>query len=160
MGIFSSPFDWLHGEALRTSVSGPGSSESVFASSQAAEGRDYQVKDRKLPIYCVQTEKPQVALSFDAAWGNEDTRQLMEILAKHNVKVTFFMTGGWVEKYPEDVKYIASQGHDLGNHSENHKNMSQLGEEEIRIGNSNGSRPREGADRTGYGVISPALRRL
>jgi len=56
----------------------------------------------------------------------------MEILAKHNVKVTFFMTGGWVERYPEDVKYIASQGHDLGNHSENHKNMSQLGEEEIR----------------------------
>ena len=82
----------------------PASSESVFASSQAAGGRDYQVKDRKLPIYCVQTEKPQVALSFDAAWGNEDTRQLMEILAKHNVKVTFFMTGGWVEKYPEDVK--------------------------------------------------------
>ena len=73
----------------------PASSESVFASSQAAGGRDYQVKDRKLPIYCVQTEKPQVALSFDAAWGNEDTRQLMEILAKHNVKVTFFMTGGW-----------------------------------------------------------------
>ncbi|MBS6517983.1 MAG: polysaccharide deacetylase family protein [Clostridium sp.] len=110
----------------------PASSESVFASSQTAEGKNYQVKDRKLPIYCVQTEKPQVALSFDAAWGNEDTRQLMEILAKHNVKVTFFMTGGWVEKYPEDVKYIASQGHDLGNHSENHKNMSQLGEEEIR----------------------------
>ena len=110
----------------------PASSESVFASAQAAEGKNYQVKDRKLPIYCVQTEKPQAALSFDAAWGNEDTRQLMEILAKHNVKVTFFMTGGWVERYPEDVKYIASQGHDLGNHSENHKNMSQLGEAEIR----------------------------
>ena len=80
---------------------------------------------RQLPIYCVQTDKPQVALSFDAAWGNEDTAQIMDILAKHNVKVTFFMTGGWVESFPEDVKYIASQGHDLGNHSENHKNMSR-----------------------------------
>lgn len=87
---------------------------------------------RQLPIYCVQTDKPQVALSFDAAWGNEDTAQIMDILAKHNVKVTFFMTGGWVENCPEDVKYIASQGHDLGNHSENHKNMSQLSDEEIR----------------------------
>ena len=87
---------------------------------------------RQLPIYCVQTDKPQVALSFDAAWGNEDTAQIMDILAKHNVKVTFFMTGGWVESFPEDVKYIASQGHDLGNHSENHKNMSQLSDEEIR----------------------------
>ncbi len=36
------------------------------------------------------------------------------------------MTGGWVEKFPEDVKYIAGQGHELGNHSENHKNMSRL----------------------------------
>ena len=87
---------------------------------------------RQLPIYCVQTDTPQVALSFDAAWGNEDTAQIMDILAKHNVKVTFFMTGGWVESFPEDVKYIASQGHDLGNHSENHKNMSQLSDEEIR----------------------------
>lgn len=99
---------------------------------QEAQGRNYEVKGKKLPIYCVETEKPQVALSFDAAWGNEDTMKLMEILAKHNVKVTFFMTGGWVEKYPEDVKYIFSQGHDLGNHSENHKNMSQLGEAEMK----------------------------
>lgn len=81
---------------------------------------------RELPVYCVQTEKPQVALSFDAAWGNEDTQTLLNILAAHNVKATFFMTGGWVEKYPEDVKRIAAAGHDLGNHSENHKNMSQL----------------------------------
>ena len=87
---------------------------------------------RQLPIYCVQTDKPQVALSFDAAWGNEDTAQIMDILAKHNIKVTLFKTGGWVESFPEDVKYIASQGHDLGNHSENHKNMSQLSDEEIR----------------------------
>lgn len=32
----------------------------------------------------------------------------------------------WVESYPDDVKKIAAAGHDLGNHSENHKNMSQL----------------------------------
>ena len=83
-------------------------------------------QQKELPVYCVQTEKPQVALSFDAAWGNEDTQTILDILAAHNVKVTFFMTGGWVENYPEDVKKIAAAGHDLGNHSENHKNMSQL----------------------------------
>ena len=81
---------------------------------------------KELPVYCVQTEKPQAALTFDAAWGNEDTGEILKILEKHNVRVTFFMTGGWVEKYPEDVKKIAAAGHDLGNHSENHKNMSQL----------------------------------
>ena len=88
------------------------------------------VNGRELPIYCVQTEKPQIALSFDAAWGNEDTAKILEILKKHNVKVTFFMTGGWVESYPDDVKAILADGHDLGNHSENHKNMSQLSDSE------------------------------
>lgn len=107
------------------------SSQSVFKYVKAA-GRNYQIKERRLPIYCVKTDKPQVALTFDAAWGNEDTRRLMDILAAHNIKVTFFMTGGWVEKYPEDVVYIAQQGHELGNHSENHKNMSRLDKAEIK----------------------------
>lgn len=84
----------------------------------------------QLPIYCVQTDKPQIALTFDAAWGNEDTQQILEILKKHDIKVTFFMTGGWVESYPDDVKSILEAGHDLGNHSENHKNMSQLSDSE------------------------------
>lgn len=40
------------------------------------------------------------------------------------------MTGGWIESYPDDVKAIAAAGHDLGNHSENHKQMSKLSKEE------------------------------
>jgi peptidoglycan/xylan/chitin deacetylase (PgdA/CDA1 family) len=82
--------------------------------------------NRKLPIYCVGTEEKKVALSFDAAWGNEDTEAILEILKKHDVKVTFFMTGGWIESYPEDVKKILAAGHDIGNHSENHKHMERL----------------------------------
>lgn len=81
---------------------------------------------RKLPIYCVDEEENKISLSFDAAWGNEDTAEILDILAKYDIKVTFFMTGGWVEKFPEDVKAIAAAGHDLGNHSENHKHMSQI----------------------------------
>lgn len=88
------------------------------------------VNGRELPIYCVDTEEKKVALSFDAAWGNEDTGKILEILKKHDIKVTFFMTGGWVESFPDDVKAIYEAGHDLGNHSENHKNMSQLSDEE------------------------------
>lgn len=88
------------------------------------------VGDRELPIYCVETSEPKIALTFDAAWGNEDTTRIMEILRKHEVKVTFFMTGGWVESYPDDVKMILAEGHDLGNHSESHPNMSQLSDSE------------------------------
>lgn len=90
------------------------------------------VNGKELPIYCVDTEKPELAISFDAAWGNDDTSKILEILAKHNVHATFFTTGGWVDAYPDDVKAIYAGGHDLGNHSQNHKNMSQLSDTEIR----------------------------
>ena len=84
------------------------------------------VGSRELPIYCVDTEEKKIALSFDAAWGNEDTSQILDILAKHQIKVTFFMTGDWVENYPEDVKAIYAAGHDLGNHSNSHPDMTTL----------------------------------
>ena len=86
----------------------------------------HTVNGRELPIYSVETKEKKVALSFDAAWGNEDTQQILDILAANEVHATFFMTGGLVEIYPEDVKKIQAAGHDLANHSENHKNMSQL----------------------------------
>lgn len=89
-----------------------------------------QNSERKLPVYCVESSEPKVAISFDAAWGNEDTDDLLKILETYQVKATFFMTGGWVETYPEDVKAIAAAGHDLANHSENHKQMSQLSKED------------------------------
>ncbi|MCD8152484.1 MAG: polysaccharide deacetylase family protein, partial [Clostridiales bacterium] len=69
------------------------------------------VNGRNLPIYCVDTEEKKVSISFDAAWGNEDTQQILDILAEHNVRTTFFMTGGWVDSYPDDVKAIYEAGH-------------------------------------------------
>lgn len=87
--------------------------------------------ERKLPIYCVETEKPQVAVSFDAAWGADDTDELLKILKDNDVKATFFLCGYWVEKYPGEVKKIAADGHDLGNHSATHPHMSQISSEQI-----------------------------
>ena len=66
------------------------------------------------PHYRVNTDKPMVALSFDAAWGNEDTQKILDILKKYKINVTFFMTGGWVESYPDDVKAIKAADDDLG----------------------------------------------
>ncbi len=83
-----------------------------------------------LPIYSVNLTEPKVSLSFDAAWTNEDTSEILDVLEKCKIKATFFMTGEWVEKYPEDVKAIAAAGHDLGNHSENHKQMSDIPKKE------------------------------
>lgn len=96
-----------------------------------ADAEEASTDGRVLPIYSVETEEKVVAISFDCAWGDEYTQILLDILAEYEVTATFFMTGGWIESYPDDVKAIAAAGHDLGNHSENHKNMSQLSTTEI-----------------------------
>lgn len=120
--------DKLKKEAMTTSQN---ISASPAASATPAAAT-YSKSSKKLPIYCVDTSDKKIALSFDAAWGNEDTKKIMDILDKHKVHVTFFMTGGWVESYPDDVKMIAERGHDLGNHSQNHKQMSKLSLEECK----------------------------
>ena len=86
---------------------------------------------RQLPIYCVQRDQKMIAISFDAAWGNEDTQELIDILARYNVKATFFVVGEWVDKYPESVKALHDAGHEVMNHSDDHAHMTQLSKEEI-----------------------------
>lgn len=82
--------------------------------------------DRIIPIYYVETEKKVCAISFDAAWGNEQTETLLDILDEHKVKTTFFLVGDWAEKFPDSVKEIDLRGHDVGNHSDTHAHMTQI----------------------------------
>ena len=88
-------------------------------------------QNRKLPIYCVKTDKKQIAISFDAAWGNDDTETLIKILKEYNVPATFFVVGAWVDKYPESVKALNDAGHRIENHSNTHPHMPQLSKEQI-----------------------------
>ncbi len=87
---------------------------------------------RQLPIYCVARDQKVASLTFDAAWGNEDTQQLIDILGKYDVKATFFVVGEWVDKYPESVKALSDAGHEVMDHSDTHPHMSQLSREEIQ----------------------------
>lgn len=86
---------------------------------------------KELPIYSVDTEEKKISISFDAAWGDEYTKDILDTLDKYNVKSTFFLVGFWVDKYPEHVKQIYDRGHDVGNHSSNHPYMSKLSEEQM-----------------------------
>jgi len=72
---------------------------------------------RQLPIYSVERPGKLCAISFDAAWGNEDTELLIDILARYNIKTTFFVVGDWVDKYPQSVKALHDAGHEVMNHS-------------------------------------------
>lgn len=88
------------------------------------------VRSKLLPIYSVETDEKVVALTFDSAWNVDDLDEILDILERNDIRAAFFMTGEWVKKYPEAVKKIYDAGHDVGNHGENHKNMSTLNEAE------------------------------
>ena len=81
---------------------------------------------RLVPVYSVATEENKVALTFDASWGAEKTTAIMDILEEYGFKGTFFLTGIWIDEYPELVKEINERGHLIGNHSDNHKHLSEL----------------------------------
>ena len=87
---------------------------------------------RQLPVYCVERADKKIAISFDAAWGNEDTQTLIDILNAHDVRATFFLVGGWVEKFPESVKALSDAGMEIMNHSETHPHLSQLSPEQVK----------------------------
>ncbi|MCR4772578.1 MAG: polysaccharide deacetylase family protein [Oscillospiraceae bacterium] len=86
---------------------------------------------RRIPIYSVERDGKFCSLSFDAAWGNEDTQKLIDILAAYNVRATFFVVGSWAEKYPESVRALFDAGHEVMNHSDDHAHFNRLSPEEI-----------------------------
>lgn len=100
--------------------------------SSAAKAVQTAAQPRAIPIYRVESSKKQVAISFDAAWGNEQTGELLKILDDHKVKATFFLVGKWVDDYPDDVKNIAAHGNDIGNHSNTHPHMPELSEDKAK----------------------------
>lgn len=88
---------------------------------------------RKVPIYYVNTQNQQVAISFDAAWGADKTEKIMSICKEYNVNATFFLVGFWVEDYPEIAKKIAENGFEIGTHSNTHPNMAKISAEKQKL---------------------------
>lgn len=79
-----------------------------------------------LPIYQVETSQNKVALTMNCAWNADDIDQILKILEDNQVKITFFMVGDWIDKYPEYVKKINEAGHEIGSHSNTHPHVNNL----------------------------------
>lgn len=79
-----------------------------------------------LPIYNVQTEQKKVAFTMNCAWNADDIDTILKTLQDNNVKITFFMVGEWIEKYPEAAKKIHEAGHEIGSHSDTHPHVNNL----------------------------------
>ena len=83
-----------------------------------------------LPIYNVQTDEKKVAFTMNCAWNADDIDSILETLKNNNVKITFFIVGDWIDKFPEAVKKINSEGHEIASHSNTHPHVNNLSYEE------------------------------
>ncbi|WP_395939561.1 polysaccharide deacetylase family sporulation protein PdaB [Clostridium sp. DJ247] len=91
----------------------------------------FMSRNKKLPIYCVDTNEKKVAISFDVSWGTDNTEKILDILDKYNIKATFFIVGGWIDDSPDKLKEIFNKGHEIGNHSNRHPDMTKLSRDKI-----------------------------
>lgn len=87
--------------------------------------------NKKLPIYYVDIKEKKIAITFDCAWENSNTQALLDLLAANKAKATFFATGDFCERYPQDIKMLNKAGHAIQNHSNKHPHVKDISKEAL-----------------------------
>lgn len=88
------------------------------------------IPENAVAIYDGNPSKKMIALTFDATYGGNQTRELLKILRDNNIKSTFFLSGIWLLNNPELAREIAKEGHEIGNHSLTHPHMPLISTQE------------------------------
>ncbi len=73
-----------------------------------------------------------IAITFDDGPHPKNTPRLLNMLRARNIKATFYMVGSNVDLYPQVVRRVVAEGHEIGNHSYSHRLFSKMGDSEIR----------------------------
>ena len=81
--------------------------------------------------FSVNVDGPYIAMTFDDGPSPETTPRLLDILKQRNIKATFFMIGQNAERNPAIVKRILAEGHEIGNHSWTHPQLSKLSDDRV-----------------------------
>ena len=82
--------------------------------------------EKLLPIYNVETNEKKVAFTMNCAWNADDIDSILQTLKENNTKITFFMVGDWIDKFPDMVKKIYEEGHEIASHSNTHPHVNNL----------------------------------
>jgi peptidoglycan-N-acetylmuramic acid deacetylase len=69
-------------------------------------------------------ERKQVSLTFDGGSTDNATAQILDILKENHLQVTIFLTGGFIQKFPEMTRRILEEGHEIGNHTWSHPHLT------------------------------------
>ena len=106
--------------------------------------------ESRITFSYVHVDGPYIAMTFDDGPSATLTPKLLDILAAHQIKATFFVIGENVAEHPEIVARAAREGHEIGNHSWSHPNFAKMSDDGVRsqlqrtndaIKSATGSRP-------------------
>jgi peptidoglycan/xylan/chitin deacetylase (PgdA/CDA1 family) len=86
----------------------------------------------KITFSEVNVDGPYIAMSFDDGPHATNTPKLLELAAKRQIKLTFFVLGECVEQNPDVLRREVAEGHEIGNHSWSHPNLAKLSDERVR----------------------------
>ena len=103
----------------------------IFAAVNYPAAVSISAAARQLPIYCVQRDQKMCSISFDAAWGADNTQKILDVLEEYGITCTFFVVGNWADQYPEQARAIVDSGNELMNHSNAHDHYNSLTADQI-----------------------------
>ena len=80
----------------------------------------------------VHVDGPYIAMTFDDGPSAKLTPKLLDLLAAHHIKATFFLIGENAAEHPEIVAREAREGHEIANHSWSHPNLAKMSDDGVR----------------------------
>lgn len=92
-----------------------------------------RVRAGETVVWNMSRQQRHVALTFDDGPDHIYTPQILDVLAKANVKATFFVVGHMVQKYPHIIRRIHYAGHDIANHTWAHYRLDEMSEHQIQL---------------------------
>jgi peptidoglycan-N-acetylglucosamine deacetylase len=116
----------------------------------AGRNKPKSATEPKITFNSVHVDGPYIAMTFDDGPSATLTPKLLDLLAAHHIKATFFVIGENVAEYPDIVARAAREGHEIASHSWSHPNLAKMSDEGVRrqlrqtdeaIKNATGTRP-------------------
>jgi peptidoglycan/xylan/chitin deacetylase (PgdA/CDA1 family) len=99
---------------------------------QAGDDNPKSAAEPSITFNSVHVDGPYIAMTFDDGPSATLTPKLLDLLAAHHIKATFFVIGENVAEHPEIVARAAQEGHEIANHSWSHPNFGKMSDEGVR----------------------------
>jgi peptidoglycan-N-acetylglucosamine deacetylase len=106
--------------------------QTTIAAPSTGKNKPAVAAEPRIAFDSVHVDGPYIAMTFDDGPSVKLTPKLLDLLAAHHIKATFFVIGENVAEHPEIVTRAAHEGHEIGNHSWSHPDLAKMSDEGVR----------------------------